>query len=156
MIITAIITILQALGLAALLSVERVIGLPWVFVLLSLIWLNKNWSQKVLIIVLSLYSSLLLAIAYDFSWFASFFLLFIVLILIQFGSQIIQSQRRRFVIGLIMINLALVWITGVKLTVLSLVQLIVSYLLIVLWMKVLKIDQKKDDYSANIQLVDEK
>ncbi|MBD3250442.1 MAG: hypothetical protein GF381_02655 [Candidatus Pacebacteria bacterium] len=154
-VISLITSVLQFIGLVLLLGVERVIGLPWIFSLFSLIWLNRFWTKPLGLVGLTAAISLLLAAAYDLSWFISFGLMFGSLAWLQHGQLIVKSQRKRFVISLIALNLVIVWISQLRLSYLSLVQLIISYLLVVAWMKVLKLDQDKTSFSTNIQLINE-
>ena len=158
MIISLLSSIIKLVSLIYLVSLERVIGLPWIYLLLSLIWIDQIQTQrnKFKLILISLFFSLLLSATYDLAWSLSLGLYTFSLLYLKFGQKFVKNQRRRFIMAVIVINLIITWVSSIKLSYLSLIQFIFSYLLVILWMRVFKIEQVKKSQTLNIKLINEK
>lgn len=125
-------------GLVLVLTLERVIGLPLLSTLLALVWLDHNkelvYKYPFLVILLSLFFSAV----YDLIWPLSFLWLLGLSQLIGWGEGFVSDKKRRFLIAVLLGNLLLIWRLQFSLSYLTLVQLVVSYMISLIWMRVLK------------------
>lgn len=133
--------LLKIAGLLLILSLERVIGLPFIFVLLGLIWVDHTNDQAYGQAAVLLGVSYLLAVVYHVSWIVSFFVWLISSWGIRFGSKPIKQKKRRFLIVVIIQSIFWLWWARISTDYLLLVQFVVSYILVIIWMKVLRLDQ---------------
>ncbi len=126
--------LVQFLALIFLMSLEKVIGLPWFSVLIGLIWLDsfEKKSQVALLTLLGLF----LASIFNLSLGLSLVLFTIGIVFVKLGQAFIADKRRRFLLASLVINLLLLWIMGFSLTGLSLTQLVLSYFLIVFGLRI--------------------
>ncbi len=141
MIKTILLTLFQLLGLILLMTAERVIGLPFLSLLLGLIWLEHVNRQTYFYPVLLLLLSFLLAVSYDFSWIMSYLLWLGASQAVAAGEKVILDKKRRFLIVVITINLLLLWWLQLATGYLSLIQFIASYLLVTLWLRVFDLNK---------------
>lgn len=158
MLISFLSLIVRLIGLVYLISIERVIGLPWIYLLLSLVWIVQVHSQRgrLKLTLASLFFSLILSTFYDLSWSLSLAFYIFSLFYLKLGQKLVKSQRRRFIIAVIAINLIITWVSSIKLNHLSLIQFVISYLLVILWMRVLRVEQMNKTRILGIRLINEK
>jgi hypothetical protein len=158
MLISFLSLILKMAGLVYLISIERVIGLPWIYLLLSLVWIAQIQSRRgrLKLVLISLFFSLLLSTTYDLAWSLSLTFYTFGLFYLKFGQKLVKSQRRRFIIAVIAINLIITWVSSIRLSHLSLIQFVASYLLVILWMRVLKVEKINKSRTLSIRLINEK
>ncbi len=137
-----------------LLTWERVLGLPLLFVLLSLLWLDKNFKSEVKFFLILIALSFLLAVVYQFSWIVS-------IILFSFGSfflrmklDIFSEKKTRVLISTLLINLIMVFSSGLEINFYSLIQLIISYFFVLIWLRLFRLRLKKNKFSR-IGLLDD-
>lgn len=134
-----IISILKALGLVLIISLERVVGLPLLFILLGLIWLDQVRDQLYSYPILLLFLSYILAVTYNVIWPISLLALVVTAFLASLSSGRIKTKNRRFFIMTLGFNLFWLWWTGLQIGYLAIVQLVVSYLIVIMWMRVLRL-----------------
>ena len=138
---TFITQLLKIAGLLFILSLERVIGLPFVFVLLGLIWVDHAGDRAYGQVAVLLIVSYLLAVVYHVSWTVSFLVWLVSSWGMRFGSKPVQQKKRRFLIMVIIQSIFWLWWARLNADYLLLVQFVVSYFLVIIWMKVLRLDQ---------------
>jgi hypothetical protein len=131
-------SLLKLAVLLYLLTLEQVLGLPFLFILLTLIWLDHNHNQPYRLLTLLLITSFGLAVVFDFAWLISWLLLIAGHFLVQLGQDLVQSRQRRLLLAALISSLAVLWLTQTQLRYISLAQLIVSYLLLILWLRLFK------------------
>ena len=134
-----IINIFKALGLVLLISLERVVGLPLLFILLSLIWLDQAKNGPYLYSALLLFLSFVLTVTYNVIWPVSLLAFIITTFLVSFSSQKIKTKNRRFFIMTLGFNLFWLWWTGLLVSYLTVAQFVISYLIVIMWMRLLKL-----------------
>jgi len=137
-----LITLIKLLSLIILICFERVIGLPWLFILFCLIWLDENHEQLYQWPMLLVVLSLVLASAYHLSWPLAYFLLLAANTLLWLVGYQIKNKKRRFLAAVIMTNLFLLWWLKLKVGYLASAQFIVSYVLVVLWMRLFSLEKR--------------
>ena len=130
-------------GLLYLLTWERVVGLPLLFVLLGLIWLDKNQENDLKHLVLTAFLSLLLAAVYQLGWIASLLLFIGSELLAIHSEQLIQAKNKRLLLASALFNFVLWAAAGIEFTHLILAQLVLSYVLVLLWLRMVSIRTKK-------------
>ncbi len=133
---TIILFLIKLFGLIYILSFERVIGLPFIFSLLGLIWLDQ--TKKIFYIkpILLLILSFLLAVMYQSAWIVTIIIWFLCTVLINLGSRFIRVKKRRFVIVVIIQNLLWLWLLGIPASLVLLFQLVISYVFVIIWLKI--------------------
>ncbi|KUK79847.1 MAG: hypothetical protein XD95_0061 [Microgenomates bacterium 39_7] len=138
-----VIQLLKILALIFLLSFERVIGLPFLFTLLSLIWLDsikiKNHSRPLLILLFSF----LMAVFYHGAWLITLFVWLLSAWGISVGGGTIKGKKRRFILIVVLQNLVWLWWLDVPANFVLIAQLIISYILVVMWLRVFKKERRK-------------
>ena len=134
-----IINIFKALGLVLIISLERVVGLPLLFILLSLIWLDQAKDGPYLYSALLLFLSYVLTVTYNVIWPVSLLAFIITAFLVSFSSQKIKTKNRRFFIMTLGFNLFWLWWTGLLVSYLTVAQFVISYLIVIMWMRLLKL-----------------
>jgi hypothetical protein len=134
-----IINIFKALGLVLIISLERVVGLPLLFILLSLIWLDQAKNGPYLYSALLLFLSFVLTVTYNVIWPVSLLAFIITTFLVSFSSQKIKTKNRRFFIMTLGFNLFWLWWTGLLVSYLTVAQFVISYLIVIMWMRLLKL-----------------
>jgi hypothetical protein len=136
--------LLKVAGLFFLLSLERVIGLPLIFSLLGLIWLdqveNKAYSRPLLILLFSFF----IAIFYHTAWLATLIVWSLSTALVVYSGGIFQGKKRRFLITVLLQNLFWLWWLKIPANYILLAQLVVSYILFVVWLRIFKKDKMKN------------
>ncbi len=147
---------LKYLALVYVLSLERVIGLPFLFVILSLIWFEKDKGQYFKLIGLILSQSLLLSLFFNFAWFLAWLLFLGGYIFVRFGDELVHSKRRRFLLSVLMVNLISIWTTELSLSYVTLIQLVVSYLIVLLWLRIFDPEQWQKKTSLSFKLFNPK
>lgn len=145
---------LKLAGVVFLLTMERVVGLPFLFVFLSLVWLDKNQDRPLKLTVLLAAQSLLLAAVYHLSWLGSLVGLAVIYWAVVAGEGIkfkgrglFKDKKRRILGAVLLTNLVLVWVSGLNLTFFSFIQFVLSYLLVMMWLKVLRKRDPNTVYS---------
>lgn len=133
---TIILFLIKLFGLIYILSFERVIGLPFIFSLLGLIWLDQ--TKKIFYIkpILLLILSFLIAVMYQSAWMVTIIIWFLCTVLINLGSRFIRVKKRRFVIVVIIQNLLWLWLLGIPASLVLLFQLVISYVFVIIWLKI--------------------
>ena len=131
-----IFTILIIIGLIILLSFERVVGLPFIFSLLCFIWIDQSHSHSYSRPLLVLLISFLMTVFYQAAWFLTLIVWILSLTGMVFGNRLIKGKKRQFIILVIMQNLIWLWILKIPANIAILLQLIVSYILVIVWLKV--------------------
>lgn len=128
--------LIKLLGLIYILSLERVIGLPFIFSLLGLIWFDQ--SKKVFYIkpILLILLSFLVAVMYQSAWITTIIIWFLCTTLINLGSKLIRVKKKRFVIVVIIQNLLWLWLLNIPANFALLFQLVISYVLVIIWLKI--------------------
>ena len=134
-----IINILKALGLILIISLERVVGLPLLFILFSLIWLDQIKDELYLYPILLIFLSYVLTITYNVIWPISLLGLIITTFLVSFSSAKIKTKNKRFFIMTLLFNLFWLWWTGLSVSYLTVIQFVISYLIVIMWMRLLKL-----------------
>lgn len=124
-------------GLALLLSVgfERVIGLPLFFSLFGLLCLKRakiNSYQRPLII---LFVSFLLAVVYQAGWFYTIVVWFFSELALNYQQRFSQSTKRWLLAIMMLQNGVWWWLFKLEWSYWLLAQLVVSYLIIIIWFK---------------------
>ncbi|MEA2056278.1 MAG: hypothetical protein U9O78_00975 [Patescibacteria group bacterium] len=149
-------TVLKYLALIYILSLERVIGLPFLFILITLIWLEKvkNQGGRLLAILLSL--SLMLSLFFNFFWSLAWLLLLLGYVFVRWGDKLVKSKRRRFLLAVLLINIVLIWAIQIRLTVFTLFQLVGSYLLILVWLRIFNSEYRQHKTKLLVSLFDQK
>ncbi len=141
-----IIFFVKIIGLILLLSFERVIGLPYIFTLLSFIWIDQlhrdSYSRPLLVLLVSF----LMTVFYQAAWFLTIMVWIISLLGMVYGNYFIKGKKRQFLILVIMQNLTWLWLLAIPANLTLIIQLVVSYLLIIIWLKLFK---KKANKFAN-------
>lgn len=138
-----LIQLIKIIGLFFLLSLERVIGLPLIFSLLGLIWLDQvegNVYSRPLLILLF---SFLMAIFYHAAWLITLIAWFISAALVIYSGSILQGKKQRFLIAVLLQNVFWLWWLGVPASYIILAQLIVSYIMFVVWLRIFKTNKMK-------------
>jgi len=129
---------LKLLGLAVLLSFERVVGLPLIFSLLGLILIDQShfssYSRPLWILIISF----LMAIFYQAAWLITLIVWILCLIGMIYGDSIIKEKKRRFLVLIIVQNLIWLWLLKIPASVTLLIQFVISYVLVVIWLKLFK------------------
>ncbi len=133
-----LLSLFRLIGFILVLTLERVIGLPLLAVLLALVWLdhNKELSYKYSLLILLL--SLFFAAVYNLIWPLAFVWLLAISLLIGWAEKVVADKKRRFLIAVLLGNLFLIWRLEFSLSYLTLAQLIISYILSLIWMRVFK------------------
>ncbi len=139
---TYFLVVAKILGLLLALTLERVIGLPLLFSLFGLVWLDKNKDTVYQYPVQLFILSFMMSMVYDVLWPASFIWWLGASLLVDVGSDFIKDKKRRFLIIMLLMNLLVVWWVRLRVGYIMLAQLLISYVLIVLWMRVFKFKQK--------------
>lgn len=130
--------ILKLTALVLCISMERIIGLPLIFTLAGLIWLDQAQEQVYFYPLLLLVLSYITAIIYNVIWPVSFLVWVMTGLLTTFSSTKIKTKNRRFFIMTIVQNLFWLWWVQLPVSYLTVVQFVVSYLLAIMWMRILK------------------
>jgi hypothetical protein len=133
-----LLALIRILGLLLVLTLERVIGLPLLFGLFGLVWLDKNKDSVYQYPVQLLILSFMMSVVYDVMWPASFIWWLGSRLLVDASSDLIKNKKRRFLIVMLLMNLLVMWWVQLKVGYIMLAQLLISYVLIVLWMRVFK------------------
>jgi len=147
-------SILKLSLIIILLTWERVLGLPLLFVSLSLLWLDKNFKFELKYFALLILLSLFWAVVYQFSWLLALLLLSVGSLFLRSKLNFFPEKKRRVLVLTLILNLILIWVTGLELNAYSLIQLTVSYLLVLLWLRLIQI-KRKTKSGLNIGLLDE-
>ncbi len=132
------VALLKIIGLVLLISVERVIYLPFLFILFGLVWLDQVEDSFYAYLLLLLFLSFVLAATYNVLWPVSFLVWAVTSLLTSLTTDVIKSKNKRFFIMTIAQVIFWLWRTQIVLTYLSLIQFIVSYLVVLLWMRLLQ------------------
>lgn len=141
-----IIFLIKIIGLTALLSFERVIGLPFIFTLLSFIWIDQVHHDSYSRPLLVLFVSFLMTVFYQAAWLLTILVWIISLLGMVYGNHLLKGKKRQFIILVIMQNLVWLWLLAIPASLTLLVQLIVSYLLIIIWLKLFRKKQINDKF----------
>jgi hypothetical protein len=138
-IISVLVNLLRLLGIFFLLSFERVVGLPLIFSLLGLMWLDHKADQRFAWPLLVTLFSFMITVSYALPWFLTFVLWVLSAALIKLGEVLVKDKKRRFLIVVIIQNLAWLWLSGIIASYVLLVQFVASYLLVMMWLKILRV-----------------
>ncbi|HQM15596.1 MAG TPA: hypothetical protein PLM16_00075 [Candidatus Woesebacteria bacterium] len=127
--------IIFGVGLGLLLTVgfERVIGLPLLFSLFGLLCLNQakmNSYQRPLII---LFVSFLLAVVYQVGWLYTIIVWFFSELALNYQQRFSQSVKRWLLLIMMTQNGVWWWLFKLEWSYWLLAQLVVSYLIIIIW-----------------------
>lgn len=131
-------TLLKIIGLTLLVSFERVVGLPLIFTLLGLIWLDRVKDSRYFYPALLVLLSYILAVAYNTLWSVSFLAWAVTAGLVSLDIKQVKSKNKRFFIMVILQNIFWLWWLSLPITYLTVIQFVISYVLVVMWMKMLR------------------
>ena len=133
-----ILSIIKLLALILLISLERVVGLPLIFTLLALIWLDQKRDNLYFYPILLLLISYIFAVTYNALWSLSLLVWTVTSILANLNIKQIKSKNKRFFITVILHNIFWLWWLSLPVGYSTVVQFILSYALVVMWMRMLK------------------
>lgn len=131
-----LIFLFKLLVLLFVLSFERVVGLPFIFSLFGLIWLDQ--SQKFFYIrpVLLLIFSFLMAVMFQTAWLTTMVVWCLSLTFMVLGTKLVRVKKRRFLIVVIIQNLLWLWWLNIPVSLSLLFQLVISYVLVIVWLRI--------------------
>ncbi len=129
----------KLIGLGLLICLERVIGLPLLFVLLGLIWLDQTRDSLSGYVILLLILSYLTAVVFNVMLPISFVVWWLTDSLVIVTAGKLKAKNRRFFIMTIAQNLFWMWWAQLPVGYLTIIQFVLSYLLVIMWMRILKI-----------------
>lgn len=139
---TVVVLLLKIFALAFLLSFERVVGLPFLFSLLALIWLDstkgKSYSKSLLIILFSF----LMAVFYHGAWLVTLVVWLLSAWGMSTGTGAVKGKKRRFILIVVLQNLIWLWWLNISASPVLIAQLVISYILVVVWLKVFKKEKR--------------
>jgi hypothetical protein len=136
------IQLLKIIALIFLLSFERVIGLPFLFTLLALIWLDSIKEKKLARPLLILLFSFLMAVFYHGAWLATLLVWLVSAWAISIRGTVVRGKKRSFLLVVVLQNLIWLWWLNITANFVLIAQLIISYILVVLWLRVFKKEKR--------------
>ena len=137
-----VIFLAKLFSLVFLLSFERVVGLPFLFSLLGLIWIDQNKDVPFIKPILLLILSFFVAVMYQSAWLSTIIVWFLSYGLIVLGAKTIKVKKRRFLIVVIIQNLLWLWLLRMSANLTLLVQLVVSYVFVIIWLRIFSKSRK--------------
>ncbi len=118
------------------LSFERVVGLPFLFSLFGLIMLDQTKKSFFIRPVLLLILSFLMAAMFQAAWLTTMVAWCLSLMFMILGTKLVRVKKRRFLIIVIIQNLLWLWWLNIPTNWSLLIQLIVSYVLVIIWFRI--------------------
>jgi hypothetical protein len=134
-----ILTLAKIFALIFLISFERVVGLPLIFTLLGLIWLDQVKDNYYFYPGLLLFLSYIMAVAFSAPWSIVFFVWTLTAGLVSLNIKQVKSKNKRFFIVVILQNLFWLWWLELPVNYLTVAQFVISYLLVVMWTRMLRL-----------------
>lgn len=132
-------TLVKIFLLIFLISFERVVGLPLIFTLLGLIWLDQIKDSQYFYPLLLLFLGYIMAVVFNASWPVAFLVWMLTAGLVNLNIKQVKSKNKRFFIVVIMQNLFWLWWLKLPVSYLTIIQFVISYLLVVMWTRMLRL-----------------
>ncbi len=134
-----ILNLAKILALVFLISFERVVGLPLIFTLLGLIWLDQVNDNDYFFLGLLLLLSYIMTVVFNAHWPVVFLAWTVSAGLVNTNIKQIKSKNKRFFIVVILQNLFWLWWLELPVGYLTVTQFVISYLLVVIWARMFKL-----------------